>query len=292
MKKIFTLIFLLAVCGFLNAQDLFSKQWNVEVTSDNGGHPSEFRRYFFGNDSIIKEDNVYWPLIESSDETGDEGITYGYFREEGYKLYKYVTENDDDFKFYDIPLGEIIYFDFGLQEGDSIKSYIGDYDIVVTKVDSFELLDGSMRKAIHLQCVDANWLSNAIWVDGIGALTHGFEGVRLLCGAPEGDWSLKCYYENSNILYKNPDSNECFLVSTKDLDSDRVSIYPNPSKDILVIEGLDGEYTFEIINQIGIKMKASKNRGNSINIENLPMGTYYLSIQSEDNFITKIFSKI
>ncbi|MDF1694945.1 MAG: T9SS type A sorting domain-containing protein [Saprospiraceae bacterium] len=292
MKKLLPYLFFFSFISFLSSQSLFTKQWNVEITDDDGSQSPFFVRYFFGEEGQNFESQTYYPLLQSYTMDGEDGSVYGYFREEGDKIYKYITENDNEFLFYDMPVGEALYFDFGLEVGDSLISYLNNYTIVVTEVDNVELLDGSTRKAIYLQCIDSGWLNTTIWVEGIGDINHGFEGQRLLCDAPEGDWALRCYYENSELLYKGQDASDCFLVSTNQIAVEDINIVPNPVYAHFNLEGISTDFQYQIINPFGKVIQIGNSFEPFINTETLVAGTYFLQVVTDDGASTISFVKI
>jgi hypothetical protein len=61
-----------------------------------------------------------------------------------------------------------------------------------------------------------------------------------------------------------------------------IDLYPNPAKDIIRIEGLEGEHEISIYNAMGMKVKTMTLQGDAeINISELPAGLYLLRIGSQ-----------
>ena len=58
-----------------------------------------------------------------------------------------------------------------------------------------------------------------------------------------------------------------------------IDLYPNPAKDIIRIEGLEGEHEISIYNAIGMKVKTATLQGDAeINISELPAGLYLVNM--------------
>jgi hypothetical protein len=73
-----------------------------------------------------------------------------------------------------------------------------------------------------------------------------------------------------------------------------ISVYPVPVNDILhIMHNHNGSTNFEVINQIG-SIVISGNllpNADTINLENLPAGIYFLRLQGESFNAVKRFSK-
>lgn len=85
------------------------------------------------------------------------------------------------------------------------------------------------------------------------------------------------------------------LLSTKDFNSEFVSVYPNPSEDKINIsstnESLEN-WNWEIYNQVGTLLQSGKySRDPSINVKNLDTGIYILKLTSEGQQVIKRFIK-
>lgn len=60
----------------------------------------------------------------------------------------------------------------------------------------------------------------------------------------------------------------------------KTKIYPNPVKDILNIEGVNGKVSVEILNILGQKIKSEETTSGKINVQNLPKGNYIITINN------------
>ena len=83
------------------------------------------------------------------------------------------------------------------------------------------------------------------------------------------------------------------LLSTQNAENSTISIYPNPAKTVINIKYLNEVQIEEvqIIDASGKVVMLQKEKNNSINIKNLPVGIYYLQILSNGNTTQKKFLK-
>ena len=121
-----------------------------------------------------------------------------------------------------------------------------------------------------------------------------------------GEWSLSTSYSGVQLVSSNATktvieftlidglAKEVLLTNAvlgnKDFERSTISIYPNPAKDKVSINGLDANKVKKasIISILGQNIKTIDNPGNQINISNLQDGIYFLKLQLDDNkVITK-----
>lgn len=120
--------------------------------------------------------------------------------------------------------------------------------IYLRNIDSLTLSDGSQRKRLNffrrnhenrdsIQLLEGN--AAFTWIEGIGdpKCFYDNEECYNLGWDPIGGWffPLTCYFQNNQVLYKNPAYQECYLSnytsSTNDNDKKlKILVYPNPSK--------------------------------------------------------------
>jgi hypothetical protein len=65
----------------------------------------------------------------------------------------------------------------------------------------------------------------------------------------------------------------------------QVSVYPNPTSDIIIIKSLHKNYTVEITDIHG-KVLYRKKNVNKINISNFTIGVYFITIKTIDSIET------
>lgn len=246
--------------------------WVIVGFSILDGTYSSFRCRF-GPDSIAFEDQWYFYLQTSSDETGDNWNNIGLFREEDGIVYG--IKNDE----------ELVFMDFNLDVGDSITIPMLDFgdsfDFTVLEVDSIELLDGSYRKRLFLECSQIEGLGD-YFVEGFGSLRTylGFVSCYL-----DIESELLCFYQDGEKIYANTKFDECWVTtSVTDIQAQGINIYPNPTTDFLTIEFEDAptkEITFKVYDYTGKLIRNFNNAGFQshyrLQVADLTAGFYYLT---------------
>ncbi len=256
MKKIIflTLISIWSINAF--SQDyhpLFSgnKNWNILAKHCNlePGSPSIFHTeelYFIEgeNDTIINSETYYAILANG----------YGYVREDTIEKKVWFLN----------PSTEVLLYDFSLSIGDTTE-LLG---LVVDTITE-EVINQTTRKKY--------WLSNGeIWIEGIGS-TSGILR-RNMMGWSGANFSLLCAYQDEELVYQNPDYNTCYIqTSVKEVEDEAISIYPNPAKEQLFIEGnLNLIKEVRIYDIAGHEVKILPLKARAIDISGLEQGIYFV----------------
>jgi len=176
---------------------------------------------------------------------------------------------------------EVLLYDFSLSEGDVFEY------MLVTKVDSIQLLDGTYRKRIEFE--DGYYY---YWIEGIGSYMGGllWTDWYFKKNIPEA-WLL-CHYENDSLLYMNDEFDTCnfsFIINnTETLNKSLIpKIYPNPfsqklsisfenpvfgEKHEIMIKALDGRVVY----------KETLNSDISLDLSFLSKGIYLLVLINKD----------
>jgi hypothetical protein len=103
---------------------------------------------------------------------------------------------------------------------------------------------------------------------------------------------LLCEYKDGEQVFENPEYNTCYIdeTSVQEQDLQHVSIYPNPAKGKVIIEGIQAAEV-EVYNALGQLVKSERN-SNEISVEGLAEGVYLVRIMDAEgkvytNKITK-----
>ncbi len=254
-----------------------NNQWNIgfwQMLSPD----TDSKRYKFSPDATLIDGKYYYQLQYSGSETGDDwqGDSQ-FFREDSQKVWVYDNGT------------ERLLYDFALEKGDTIRT--GDQNgifLIVADTDSIELLNGEKRKAIRLYCsnetdtVNYSWYGLRTWIEGIGYLS-GILTENSYCRTDNTN-TLLCFYNNGEMLYSNPAHTYCWTAGTEDFPEEEAIIFPNPADDYLqIITDKDVDKTI-IYNNTGNKIQVSEN--NTLNIENLKSGMYFVKILFESGKIS------
>ena len=186
---------------------------------------------------------------------------------------------------------ELLY-DYDLEVGDYFHDDT-DHPMQVTEVSTITDLNGVARKKITFTFLGLTDVTE-FWVEGIGS-NRGFMNVGMWEASPDSDgemYHLLCYHEGNNVVFVNPEYNECNLPYgiEENLVENDVNIYPNPASqevNILINNGLNIS-SIEIIDLTGrVMLKSEKAVG--IDIGDLPEGQYFVKIIGETTIVRKLF---
>lgn len=83
------------------------------------------------------------------------------------------------------------------------------------------------------------------------------------------------------------------ILSTIDFSKNKITLYPNPTKDILnfTLSETNTAYEYEISNMLGEKVSYGNVNSNSISIINLANGVYIVKIRTNEGVLTEKFIK-
>jgi hypothetical protein len=213
-----------------------------------------------------------------------------------YKGLYYINSIDDTLEF--------LAFNFNLSVNDTFNidnMYSGKYgtSTIDNTVDSVYYINGNKH-------IRFNWVLNSGFpftekftiiesIGGIMGILHkqyfgGLQAQYLLCSYKDG---VQTFYQNKrhngncNVYGSNG-------INEIEKSDNLISIYPNPSNDILNIELKNNSYQIvnsQIINMLGCVIKDNLEKS-KLNISNLPNGMYYLKISLNNNVqINKKFQK-
>jgi hypothetical protein len=90
--------------------------------------------------------------------------------------------------------------------------------------------------------------------------------------------NLLCEYKDGEQVFENPEYNTCYIdeTSVQEQDLQHVSLYPNPAKETVLIEGAKAAEV-QVYNVFGQLVKTVKD-SHEINMAGLPQGVYLLRI--------------
>ena len=98
---------------------------------------------------------------------------------------------------------------------------------------------------------------------------------------------LLCAYKDGEQVFVNQEFNDCYIdeTSVQEQDLQQVSLYPNPAKEAVLIEGVKPAEV-QLHNALGQLVKTVENT-HEINVAGLPQGVYLLRIRDEEG---KVFT--
>ena len=246
------------------------KQWDTRVEFIWGS--TEYEVCWFGDD-IELEGVLYRKMMYVQDYIYYSTGMVGAFREEDKKVY--VRWWQPGLQYY---MEEKLYYDFNLHVGDSFDvGWNEPCFIQVVAIEEVEMEDGSVRNKFVF---NDGWEDPEIWIEGVGSLA----GVanRFDPDLMSSSFSyLQCYFEDDNLVWTD---GECW-DNVNETAAEQVSVYPNPAKDGVAIEGIEAAEV-QVYNTLGQPVK--KVRGtNEVDLEELPQGLYLLRIEAKGGQVVK-----
>ena len=188
-----------------------------------------------------------------------------YFREETAtgRLYRYFPMIDEE---------EVLLCDMSLTVGDTfyqISNWGMAHPSVVESV-SFE----NGRKVIRFALPVYPWHDALTFREGI--FPNNFPIGYLDYFDCENN--LLCEYKDGEQVFENPEYNTCYIdeTSVQEQDLQHISLYPNPAKETVLIEGAKAAEV-QVYNVFGQLVKTVKD-SHEINMAGLPQGVYLLRI--------------
>lgn len=107
----------------------------------------------------------------------------------------------------------------------------------------------------------------------------------LIPGNQSGDFTLNVRHKNGiNGITQNfaivVSGAKLTTQATKELNLAKTSIYPNPTTDVLRIQGVEGEAQVQVINANGQIVLTQKLKGQAVDVRSLPKGAYILTLKN------------
>lgn len=178
---------------------------------------------------------------------------------------------------------EKLIYDFTANVGDTLRCgywhsnnpYIDEY-ITLDSI-SIENIGGIDRKKFWLG-MEYDWTGEPYaietWIEGMGSdfgiLYSGAYGIT------GGVYHALCFHQNGELVWQNPEYDECIITSVDEIDGDELSIYPNPATNKAVIEGVEAAEV-QIYNALG-QLVNTVYGTNEISVTGLPEGVYMLHV--------------
>lgn len=164
-------------------------------------------------------------------------------------------------------------------------------DLLQTVGERIEILHNSKLQLIDgLESVEANIMDTLLIMDNDSLAACG---IQFVCDYIRDESK---YHQISNNKYGCNSTDEVLdwcIVDASINEENPISIFPNPATDILFISN-DDKITIdkiEIFNSQGYQVYSQQSALDQILLGHLPRGQYYITIQTEEQFITQSFVK-
>lgn len=280
LKKLAIFVVMIVISLSVNAQTWYiygEYTWSAP-------HPvGDFHEHHYQGDVVNIGGMEYTTIYVDSEVNGN--YLDGAYRNDDNQVYycKWNSSSYDD---------EVLLYDYDLEVGDFFHDD-DDHPMQVTEVTTITDLNGVSRKKISFSFSGLTDVTE-FWVEGIGS-NRGFMHV----GQWEADhdsegemYHLLCYHVDNDVIYVNPEYNDCdmpYAVEDNSIDTN-ISIYPNPAKDVINILN-DNNLNItnvEILDLTG-RTVLSTDKSADINISELPEGQYFVKIYGESTIVRKLF---
>ena len=172
---------------------------------------------------------------------------------------------------------EVLLYNFNANVGDTLS--FGDFEesFIVDSI-SFEQIGGRERKKIWFW-LEYEPFGSETWIEGIGS-----DMGLLYCGwfhATGGYYKSLCFHQNEELVWQNPEYDACLITSVEETEMQRTCIYPNPTSDVVSIEG--SVKTLAVFNSFGQCIFSGTT--NTIDMRDWPNGVYFIRVTDEAGMI-------
>ena len=242
--------------------------------------PVQTEYIYFDGDSIVGR--YSYKKVFSCDDKLHENTKYkGLIREQDKKTYFFPPYMEKEYLLYDFSLEE------GMSYGKLVSLDIEIKEMFYVKQVDFVEINGVQKKRIGLSRLPQDYGPNppivATWIENIGDLKGGLLNSCMV-GVFGTSINLLCYYENNELIYKNPEYSECYYDKREDFNTVQTivindcNIFPNPVDDILNISCLNNAISrIEIFNNLGRKIYSQTDES-TINVSSFSKGLYFLKV--------------
>ena len=189
-----------------------------------------------------------------------------YLREEtaSGRLYRYCPLFDEE---------EVLLCDMSLTVGDTFE-YTDEWEVRQAVVESVSFENG--RKVIRFALPVYPWHDHDALTFREGIFPNNYPIGFMDYYYCENN--LLCEYKDGEQVFENPEYNTCYIdeTSVQEQDLQHVSLYPNPAKETVLIEGTKA-FEVQVYNALGQLVKTVRD-ANEISVAGLAEGVYLLRI--------------
>ena len=207
-------------------------------------------------------------------------------------FYTLLREEDGKvWKRYSIAHPETLLYDFTASVGDTLR--IGDFaeEMVLDSISMVQIGDVDRRKFWFGLEYDNLGRPRAkeTWIEGIGSdyglLWTGYFNVF------DGWHCLLCFHQNGELVWENPEYGTCTFDGVEETKESGISIYPNPAKDRVVIDGIEA-VEIQVYNTLGQVVKTVRGT-NEIDLSGLVGGVYLVRIRDGEgrSYVARVIVK-
>ncbi|MFM2392231.1 MAG: hypothetical protein RLZZ546_208 [Bacteroidota bacterium] len=186
-------------------------------------------------------------------------------------------DNEKIFIWSELVNKEFLLYDFNLKVGDTSETYTDFFDeeILKYKVDSILVDPYFEKKTLYVSMINGVGIFFHKIIVGLGDENWLFPTLGFVDPPPGG--RLICYIDDD---VKIPQTSSC-IVNSCDIENEVIKLLPNPAYEELKILGAHNFY-YKIFNVTGSLFKSGFLKNESMSIENLKTGFYYIEVKIQD----------
>jgi hypothetical protein len=297
-KKVFLIGFLYCLFLQANAQILTNTIVNDNSSWAILGYgvcpecPVWTQYVYFEGDSIVAGDS--YKKVFSCEDKLHENIKYeGLIREQNKKTYFIPAFSEKEYLLYD----------FSLEEGMTFECHnsLSSQEIQLLEVKNSDLVEinGVFKKRLQLTYFPSSSNNYIIdtWIEDIGSVSGILSPHYLVLDG--AIFTLLCYYQNNELIYKNPAYSECYYDKKEDVTSvrtimiDDCNLFPNPVDNIFEISCLNNATSRIEIFDNGGRQVYSQTGKNTIDVSSFSKGLYLIKMYDTNERVSvfKIIKK-
>ena len=257
-------------------------EWYYEILNENGSITYQHLEYVADTTVNHKDVKIIIRTNTLYDKSGHTDVTQEYIYEEDCRVY-----------WWNPTLQEFtMLYDYDAREGSEWEIKVGTESITV-HVDAVELYDydGRQYKTLHVSD-EGDFFSGTI-VCNVGHLTSFFPERLMTRSKAYRVEGMRCYWIEDELVFKygDKDCDEVYQEYHYGIEEDgpstgtgTLSIYPNPTDNILVVEkqclAFHPTQTYRITNLMGQTLMVGQitAENQQIDVSELPQGMYFISI--------------
>ena len=263
-----------------------AETWDENPDAPSGRLPAMVTTiYKYWGDTIIN--SISYKKMYRTTDNGKNWSELGYFRQEGKNVY-YIKKNEAE---------EKLAYNFSKDMKHRFRPIDYEYalksdTIIANNVKKarwffFLMFDGDEEVYQDISLDETYYFEDVI-IEDIGSVyVPTFDGLCYCPGGMTGcpcSTSLLCVQKNGELIWHNPNYEECYYERTaiNNTVNQQITISPNPVKDKLTLTLPNAENEIKIFDLQG-KLWLQQNVGSSaeVNVSMLPMGTYVLVVNGE-----------
>ena len=256
-------------------------EWYYQIVWNNGNITYQHLEYTA--DTTINEERPK-VLVRSNTQYDRDTVTE--------VTHEYILERNNKVYWWNKDLEEFtLLYDYEAEAGDEWEIKVGTESLIV-HVDHVDVFEYQGETYKMLQISDVNDIFSGNIVVGLGHLTSFFPEKLMRRGKGFRVDGLRCYWVDDALLYHNGDE-DCDAIHSNLQDIEEsyenaFTVYPNPADGVLFVEthgraSLPDQNEYRITNLMGQTLLQGHitTETQQINIESLPSGMYFVSVDGQ-----------